>query len=319
MYQIIIALLFLILFCQSFAHAITIAVSVTPLSAPILIADELDYFKQQGLDINLEHYIGGNRTATALLEGKAEFATSSEAVVMFKSFKYDNFAILTTFVESNNDVKLLTHRQSAIHSINDLSHHRVGTIMGASAHFFLDHTLLMNGVNPATVEVISIKPEETAHYLKTGKVDAVSSWEPFIHLAKKDLGDDAFIIPHDKMYTETFNLLVQKEFAKNNVFILKKILKALQKAIIYINNEPLRTQQIIAKCFKKDIQIISSTWEDYNFNLSLHQSLISTLEAEARWALKRGFAKAEQVPNYLDIILTEPLNSISNDTVTIIH
>ena len=59
--------------------------------------------------------------------------------------------------------------------------------------------------------------------------------------------------------------------------------------------------------------------EDYNFNLSLHQSLISTLEAEARWALKRGFIKAEQIPNYLDFILTEPLNSISNDTMTIIH
>lgn len=320
MNTIITVLVFFFLFYQScYAQSFSIAVSVSPLSAPVIIADELGYFKQQGLNINLKSYIGGNKAATALLENKADFALASEAVVMFKSFSYNNFAIIATFVESNNDVKILTHKQSSIRSINDLSHHRVGTIIGSSSHFFLDHTLLMNGVDPNTVDIVAIMPQHTAQSLNMKSVDAVASWEPYIYMAQQTLGEDALILSHNKMYSETFNLLVKKDFAKNNAFILKKILLALQQAITLINNKPLQAQQIIAKRFKTDIQVIQSTWKDYHFKISLHQSLISTLETEARWALKRGFVKGSQIPNYLNFILLEPLQSISKNSITIIQ
>ncbi len=52
---------------HSAAHrtAITIAISVTPLSAPIIIASEQGYFAEQGVDITFKKHIGGVRTAKA--------------------------------------------------------------------------------------------------------------------------------------------------------------------------------------------------------------------------------------------------------------
>lgn len=319
MYKIVIILTMLltIISGQSIAKPLIMAVSVSPLSAPIVIANEFNYFKQQGLDIHLEPYISGKRSAEALLAGKADFATSSEAVIMFKSFQHDNFSVVATFVESDNDVKILAHRQSKIVSVKDLSQHRVGTIIGTSAHFFIDHSLLMNGIDPNSVEIVPIKPEQTAESLKSSKVDAVASWEPHIYLAQETLGEDAIIVSHDKLYTETFNLLMNRQFAKNNISIVKKVLLALQKAIEYINNEPEKTQQIIAKRFKKEPGVIQSTWKDYHFELSLHQSLISSIETEARWAVKRNFVKHQVIPNYLKFIFTEPLRSINQDAVSI--
>jgi len=322
MFKFLIFIFFISQLSVSHSKTFNIALSITPLSAPVVIAKELGYFKKQGVNVNLSSYIGGNRAATALLDNKVDFSTSSEAVVMFKSFKYNDFVVVSTFVESNNDVKILVSKKSGIRSIKDLSNKRIATIIGTSAHFFLDHTLLMNAVDPQSVEVIAINPEETVLALKSGKVDAVASWEPFIYEGKKKLGEDAFIIPHNKLYTETFNLLVKKNFANQNIHTLNKILIALQQSITYITNKPEETQQTLSKYFKLDLSFIQDVWSDFDFNLSLKQSLITTLESEARWAVERGFIKGNAVtnfPNYLDYLFLPPLKSIHPEAVTIIE
>jgi len=319
MHKFLTGLFFITLFSVSSAEQITIAVSVSPLSAPLIIADEQGYFSRQGLDIHLEKYIGGMRTAKALFAGKAHFATSSEAVVMFNSFERNDFVVIGTFVESDNDVKILTTKKSGIQTVSDLAGHRIGTIVGTSAHFFIDHTLLMNGVDTQTVEIIKINPEDTSKYLKSGEVDAVVSWEPFIFLGQTELGKSAVTVPHGNMYTETFNLLVMKKFAGKNPRLLEKILKALLQASDFINNNKSKTQQIVARRFNKDLQVIQSTWDDFNFSLSLHQSLLTTLESQGRWALKRDFVKGDKVPNYLNYLMLEPLENVQPSAVTVIR
>jgi len=237
---------------------------------------------------------------------------------MFKSFQKEPFFVIATFVSSDNDVKLLTHNKTNISSIKDLKGHKIGTIKGTSAHFFLDHTLLMNGVNPDDVEIVSIKPEETAQQLMSGSVDVVVSWEPYIYLAKKIMAGHAKVIHHDKMYLETFNLLTNKEKV-NDQYTLKKMLRAIKKSVEYINDEPEETRQILSGWLNKDISVIESTWNDFNFDLNLDQSLIITLETEARWALERKLVNEKHIPNYLDFIRPEALRSISQDAVNIIN
>lgn len=232
---------FIIFSCQSHVRQIIIAVSVTPLSAPIIIADKQGYFANQGLDIRLDQYIGGMRTAKAMFESKADFATSSEVVVMFNSFTQNDFYIVSTFVESDNDVKLLTSKKTGIRSVTDLNNRRIGTINGtSSAHYFLDQVLLINGIDTGGKDIVKINPEDTSKVLLNRQVDAVASWEPFISMARSELGKNAVIVPHDKMYTETFNLIVKKDFVRKNPGVVEKILTALKQAVDYISqNERL--------------------------------------------------------------------------------
>ncbi|MDX2503463.1 MAG: ABC transporter substrate-binding protein [Gammaproteobacteria bacterium] len=319
MHKFFIGLYFFVFLGGSHAEQIIIAVSVTPLSAPVVIAYEQGYFSEQGLNIHLQEYLGGMRTAQALFKGKAHFATSSEAVVMFNSFERSDFVVIGTFVESDNDVKILTTDKTAIHTVKDLSGHRVGTIIGTSAHFFIDHTLLMNGVDTETVEIVKINPEDTSKYLLSGEVDAVASWEPFIFHGQTELGKSAVLVQHDNMYTETFNLIVMKEFARQNPRLLEKLLTALLQANRYINKNKDRAQKMVAKRFSKDLQVIQSTWKDFNFSLSLHQSLLTALESQGRWALERGFVKGDRVPNYLNYLMIEPLEKIDSSAVTVIR
>lgn len=296
---------------------VRIAMSTSPLSSPFIIANEKGYFKELGVDVEIQQVKGGNLALQTVLAGEADIATSSEAVVMFNSFKRNDFSLFCTFVTSDNDVKILARRESGIKNIGDLKGKKVGTIIGASAHFFLSHTLLMNGVNEKEVDISALKPQESAKVLSENKFDAVVTWEPYAYLAGMALGDKVHLIEHEKVYIETFNAISMNHYANKNQKKLSLVTKALIKATKYINNNPEKTQNIVAKVLAKDLNVIKSTWKDFVFSVGLNQWLLTSMEAEARWAIEQGILKTKEVPNYINFINIEPLKNVAPKKITI--
>jgi len=304
--------------CLSDSNLVKVAISATPLSSPLIIAKEKGYFKRQGVAVEFKIVIGGMRAAKSLNKGEVDMATSSEAVIMFNSFKNNNFVVLSTFVSSNNDVKVLAMKDKGIKSLEDLTGKRVGTILGTSAHFFLDYTMLAYGIDTQNMDIININPEDTSTVLQQKKVDAVVSWEPFIYLAMKKLEQRGFIIEHEKLYNETFNLLANKKWAINHQSQIVSFLKALEQSIHFINQNPSQSQQIVASFLDQDLAIIKASWQDLNFSLGLHQWLLYLLDAEAAWAIKREFIKPEKKFNYLDFFMLEPMKIVKPGAISII-
>jgi len=296
---------------------VRIAMSATPLSSPFIIAHEKGYFKALGLDIEITQMKGGNLTLKAVFAGEADIATSSEAVVMFNSFKRNDFSIFCTFVTSDNDVKILARRDSGINKITDLKGKKVGTIIGTSAHFFLNHTLLMNGVSENDVHISKLKPQESKKVLEEKQLDAIVTWEPYAYLAQKQLGNDVKIVEHDRVYVETFNAITTHDYANKNEKKLVKITQALMKAVQFIKANPETSQKIVAKVLGKELHVIRNTWSYFSFSIGLNQWLLTSMETEARWAIKHRFLKGEKIPNYMNFINTMPLNLSAPDKITI--
>jgi NitT/TauT family transport system substrate-binding protein len=299
------------------AERVRVAMSTTPLSAPFIIADEMGYFTENGLDVELKEVIGGHRAIRAVFKGEADLATSSEAVVMFNSFERADFAVLCTFVSSDNDVKIITRRDSGIERVGDLAGHRVGTILGASAQFFLDETLVLNGINRSTMEIVHVNPETSPEALELGDVDAVVTWEPFAYLTLTRLGNAAVVVPHDRAYIETFNAIVMRDYAKRNQDVLRRMVRALIKASDFLVTRGEESQRMVAKRLGKDLAMIQAVWGDFSFGVSLHQWLLTTLEAQARWAVNNALVADQAPPNYLDFLLVEPLEQLDPQAVTI--
>lgn len=298
-------------------NAVTIAMSTTPLSAPFIIAEENGYFLEENLNVTIKEYKGGHRSFKAMLEGEADIATSSEAVVMFNSFKRDDFVLFCTFVTSDNDVKILARQDSGITTIEHLAGRKVGTILGSSAHFFLSQALLTHGVAENTVQQVSLNPEDAPDMLQQNKLDAVVTWEPYAYISKQRLGKDIIEVQHDRNYLESFNALVMREYAENNPDVLQAIIKALAQATDYLNKEKMNSQQIIAKRLNKDIDMIKTTWNDFNYELGLNQWMITSLESEARWAIEHGFIKSDEIPDYVHYLHLQPLERISPESISV--
>lgn len=298
---------------------VRVAMSLTPLSAPVIIAENKRFFGRHGLDVAITDVIGGLRAFKAVSQGKADIATASEAVVMFNSFRRADFAIICTFVTSDNDVKIITRKDTGIRTVGDLAGRRVGTVTGASAQFFLDETLFLAGVNSDRVEVVHVNPEQAPLSLAERKVDAVVIWEPLAYRTRVRLGANAVLVPHDKIYTETFNAVVPRAFAASHPQALEKFIRALVDAVRFIHDNPKQARQIVAARIKGDPRQIDAVWGDFNFDISLHQWLLTTLEKEARWAIRRKLVTARRIPNYLEFMDLRFLQRVRPTAVTVIR
>lgn len=300
------------------SEPLRISVSQTPLSLPFFIAERMGFFKEEGVSVEIINVIGGHRAMKDVLEGRSDLATSSESVVMFNSFKGDDFVVLATFVTSTDDVKIVSRKNSGVDDYEQLSGKKVGTILGSASHYYLDSMLLMHGIDPNLVRKIPRQPEEMGEALKKGEVDAVSIWEPYPY---KILQSDPNMqrLPQTPLYRLTFNLIAHKTILSSRKVDLIKLLKALEKAERFIESESGKSKMVLREHLQLDQGFIDWIWPSYRYGLSLDQSLLTTMEAEARWAIQEGYVDRVKLPNYLNYISSVPLRSASPSSVTIIE
>ncbi len=295
-----------------------ISVSQTPLVLPFYIAESQGYFTDEGVKVRILDVLGGHRTMQQLLEGSADLATSSEAVVMFNSFQRSDFAIIASFVTSDDDVKVITRADTGITQAQQLGGKLVGTVTGSASHYFLETLLLLKGVDPKSVRLRGLQPEQMAEALKKKEVDAIAIWEPYPFKALKTV-PGARMLPKSGVYRLTFNLIASKKILGTRDDELVKILRALDRAEQFISREPQKAKIVLLERLKLDNAFIDWIWPRYSYRLLLDQSLITTLEGEARWARQEELVKVEKVPNYLNYIYSGPLNVVRPNAVTLIR
>mgnify|MGYP002788468246 CR=1 FL=1 len=301
------------------AGELVIAVSLTSLSLPLHVAADKGYFAAEGVAVRIEDCLGGQRCMRRLLDGRAQLATVSDLPVMFHSFERRDYAVIATFVTSTRDLKLVTRAGSGIARAADLTGRRVGTVKGASAQYYLDAYLLYHGIDPARVEVVGLSPEQIPGAFERREVDAVVVWEPYAWLAIRAAGGDARVLPNPRIYTQTFNLVADRRVLAEREDELVRVLRAVERAQQLIRNRPTEAQAIMKARLQLDQSFVDWAWGDLHYRLGLDQSLLSTLENEARWALREGHVQARgALPNVLDVVDSGPLRKALPEAVTVV-
>ncbi len=313
-----IAILCRVTAAESAVEPLRIAVSQTPLSLPFYVAESQGYFRDEGLQIKISDVIGGHRTMQQLLEGKADLATSSESVVMFNSFQQQDFAVIASFVSSDDDSKVVVRPNAGITEPKHLAGKRVGTVVGGACHYYLEMMLLTNGVDPKKVLIRNLQPEDMADALSKGDVDAVAIWEPFPYKVIKVVPGSR-VLGKSNAYRMFFNLIEHKRLLKGREEELVKLLRALERSEQFIISQPEKAKTILLNRLKLDNDFIDWIWPRNNYRLTLSQTLVTTLEGEARWARKGGLVKGDKSPNYLNFIDAAPLGKMNVKAVSIIR
>lgn len=289
------------------AAPLAIAVSRTPLSLPLYVAEAEGYFAEAGLSLRIVDCTGGHRCLRLLLDGGAELATASDSALMFQSFERSDFVVLASFVSTTGDVKLVGRKDAGIAQPAELAGKRVGVVRGASSQFFLDSYLLLHGVEPRSVKFVDLQPEEMAAAIAAGRVDAVSAWEPFAYAAVEGLKGKGIVLPHSGVYRLSFNLVAQRGLAGTRDDELARLLGAVQRAEALIQSDPGKAQAILRARLGIDQRAVDWVWPGLEYRLALDRSLVKTLESEARWALRERHVRKAALPNYLHYLYTAPL------------
>ena len=297
------------------AQPLTLAVSQAPLSLPVFIASEKGFFASEGVDVRLSDCTGGHRCLKQLLENQADLATAGDLPIVFNAFERTDFAVLGTFATASEDAKLVAHARSGISQPSHLMGKRIGVVIGASSQYFLELYLLTVGVDPRTLTIVSLQPEQMPEAMLAGTVDAIAVWEPHAYRTIRGLGSNAVVMPHTSGYILTFNLVAQRRLVGARDADLARVLRAIERAEQFIQDHPDDAKAILRSRLKLDQGFVDWAWPGLHFRLGLEQSLIATLEGEARWARRAGHVKGSAAPNFLGLLHTAPLKTVKPGAV----
>ncbi|MFT6257612.1 ABC transporter substrate-binding protein [Shewanella sp. ALD9] len=280
---------------------IKIAVSGTPLSAPFFIAQQQGYFRANGLNVELVRFDSGVKCFDALKNKQVDLATASETVVMFNSFKQTNFSVLASFVESDNDLKLLSLTPQKYQQLDNLAHARIGIVKSSASEFFFDSLLIMYNKTQQPIERVYLPAEQLIPALLNNEVDIISAWEPLSYLLTQQVPSNTNVISSRGLYHLSFNLIELKETRLSTTEKLA-LLKSINDATDYIHTHPDLAQTKISRVLDIDQSQLSYSWNDYTFRLSLSNALFSNIQTQSQWAIDNKLVSEENSVDFRQIL-----------------
>jgi NitT/TauT family transport system substrate-binding protein len=154
---------------------------------PAILAQQLGYYGEAGVEVELINFKGGSQALTAVLGGSADVVSGfyDHTVEMAEKKKpmesivvYDRFLGFALAVSPK--------AEGQVKSVSDLIGKKVGvTAPGSSTDFFIKYMVKKNGGDPSKVAIIGMGAGSTAvASMEQGQVDAGVMTDPALELLK---------------------------------------------------------------------------------------------------------------------------------------
>jgi len=300
--------------------SMTLASEMSLLPATVWVAENQNYFNDEGLNLSIREFDSGRNALETMLSDKSiNMATVAQTPIVFNSFNSEDYVIVATMAHSIDDVKVLARKDHGIINAKDIKGKKVGATLRSTGHYFLEGFLANYNLNLTDIELHDVNAAKLKDKLISGELDAITSWEPHIYNTRKVLDKTKLTMLISPIpFRKDFFFTVKKSYAENNKEQVNRFLKALLRAESYIKNNPTESQKIISKRIGADPEIVKSIWDAFTFEITLEQSILVALEDEAQWAIDIGVTK-KPIPNYLEFINYSSLQTIKPEAVNIFH
>jgi NitT/TauT family transport system substrate-binding protein len=150
---------------------------------PLTIAEQQEFFKAEGLEVEIQDLQGGAKALQAMVGGSADVVLGYYDHTIQMQAKGQE---LTAVVCLNRYPGLVLGVRSElafqVKQVSDLKGMKIGvTAPGSSSHFFLNYLLSQQGLKPADISAIGIGASYTAvAAVEQKQVDALVSLDPMI-------------------------------------------------------------------------------------------------------------------------------------------
>ena len=301
---------------QQERHPVVIAVSKSPLSTPFYVAKAINAFDDTCVAPEYIAVAGGQLAFEKVMSGQADFATSSDSVIAFESLKARPCVTHAMFVQSDNDVKIITRKVDNIRAFIDLKGKRIGVTKGTASEYILSTLLAIEGLSLGDIVLQDYPPEHLIEAFRHNEVDAILPWEPFAFQTLQSLKSKIKIHDTKSLSTLSFNLVSQTA-EQNLVEQAVCVIQGLQKAIHYITSYPEQAKSIVITELAVSTDFIDWVWPDYIFKLSLNQSLILNINAQANWAVATQMTSVDVTSSAINFIDSRALLKVDPGAVNI--
>lgn len=300
-------------------YKLSLAVTNYPGAGLPYLAAAKGYFAQEGLDVTLQPYTSGRDALRASLEKKADLATVADMPVMYATMNGQLVSIIATIFTANRAYGVLARRDHGIVTLADLKDKTIAVTFGSDGHFVLSTMLARHRLELNQVRIENLPPEEMLAALQSGKVDAISTWEPWLNAAKRTLGTDGLVFRSDRGFVLDYNLAGRTDWVAVNPGKTQRLLRALLRAKRFIDERPQEAKDLIVALMKLEPDTFNTGEPNYRFVVQLEQSVPIMLEDQARWAIQNKLSDQTVMPNFLNSIDMTALMAVQADAVKIVR
>jgi NitT/TauT family transport system substrate-binding protein len=175
---------------------------------PLTIAEQLGYFKHEGLDVTIVDFAGGARALQAVVGGSADVVSGAFEHTVNMQFKGQP---MRAFVLQGRAPMIVLgvnpKTMPNYKSVADLKGKKVGvTAPGSSTNVMVNFILAKAGLKPADVSIIGVGAGQGAvAAMRSGQIDAISNLDPVITLLARSgdlkiVADTRILAESDKVF-----------------------------------------------------------------------------------------------------------------------
>lgn len=234
------------------------------MSAQFAVADQLGYFKEEGVKVNVRWYIAGTDLPSMWGAGNIHLGTATATMVV--PIAAAGQAIYSIAPQSDiagtQQVILGKKGQELVRSPKDFEKLKIGIAKGASITMAIERMAKETGIDFAKIQFVNLAPPDQVTALAKGDIDAMAAWAPWVFNAVKQAGGKVYFsgnrshIPGKEGQVDWLlvhaGVVTSGKMLKDNPNTLKAILRALKKATTTVNTNREAAVKVVAREMKID-------------------------------------------------------------------
>jgi NitT/TauT family transport system substrate-binding protein len=298
---------------------LTIGMEPNQTNLLVYVAENQGYFRDNGLNVTIKNYNSGAAATNAMLNGEVNLASATEFVLQRSILSNTSIQTIGS-ISKFTHVYLIVNKTSGVQNPLDLIGKKVGLTLQTNSQFYFGRFLQLNNLGLDQVNVINVPTSQYLAVIANGTVDAVVAWQPYPATIQTMLGKDNIItwdVQSSQLGYEP--IISTTTWISNNHEMVEEFLASLAQAQHYLINNPSTGQSIAMNQLNFTSNYVQITWPNYDFTLSLDQSLLLAMQDEATWMISNNLTNSTSLPNFLKNVYLDGLQSVDPNSITIIH
>ncbi len=292
---------------------------------PTLVAEQNGYFSKHGLEVDVVYDESGRDNLKRLRAGEIDFALMAMTPLVFDALANperggpDDPVILANLSHARPVIHVITLDAPVVPPGEALRGRTVGVPFGSNAHYVMSVIASIGGLEDNDYTLVDINPAEMSDALATGRISAVSVWDPWARQIKDRFGERLSEEPDVGHYVSRWMLVTRRGTVETEPDRAIAVLNAYRDAVDWIQTNHDAALALHEARWSGAITRVNGIPSALLFDVTLDWSLIATYRQQLLWARRLTNDQGQALPSFMDLVAPAPLTKIAPQAVLIPH
>lgn len=253
----------------------------------VFLAQELGYFRDLGLDVDLRGFPGPGDSIPPLLAGHLDVSLTTLHNLALIAGVDDAPIAAIYFLDASHGADAIV-AGTDVSDLADLRGRDIAVTLNEANHMLLILALESVGLSERDVNLVNMSADDAGAAFLAGRVDAAVTWEPWVSRAKSGGEGRVIFSTRDAPDTIINTVSVRRDNLDQRPEALGRFLQGVDQGVAFLRSDTEAAIPIIARWLEADPADIQGMLEDDEiYGLDENRTLFGNGDGPAVQALER--------------------------------